>query len=65
MKGALYLAWRYLAFHKVKTGILVGSIMLILYLPIGLRVLVDQSAEQLTARAHETPLVVGAKGSPL
>ena len=65
MKGALYLAWRYLAFHKVKTGILVGSIMLILYLPIGLRVLVDQSAEQLTARAHKTPLIVGAKGSSL
>ena len=65
MKGPLYLAWRYLAYHKVKTGILVCSIMLILYLPIGLRVLVDQSAEQLTARAHKTPLIVGAKGSPL
>ena len=32
---------------------------------IGLNVLVDQSAEQLTARALTTPLLVGAKGSPL
>jgi putative ABC transport system permease protein len=65
MTGTLYLAWRYLAYHRVKTVILVGSITLILYLPVGLRVLVDQSSEQLTARAQATPLVVGSKGSPL
>ncbi|MFQ5845686.1 MAG: hypothetical protein ACE5JG_11940, partial [Planctomycetota bacterium] len=45
--------------------ILVTSITLILYLPVGLRVLVNQSSQQLTARAVATPLVVGAKGSPL
>jgi len=65
MKQTLYLAWRYLAYHRVKTLILVFSITLIVYLPIGLRVLVDQSSQQLTARAEATPLVVGAKGSPL
>ena len=65
MTQTLYLAWRYLAYHRLKTAILVTSIMLIVYLPVGLRVLVDQSSEQLTARAVATPLVVGAKGSPL
>ncbi len=65
MIGTLYLAWRYLLYNRVKTIILVGSITLILYLPVGLRVLVDQSAQQLTARARATPLVIGAKGSPL
>jgi putative ABC transport system permease protein len=65
VKQTLYLAWRYLAFHRLKTAILVTSITLIVYLPIGLRVLVDQSSQQLTARAVATPLVVGAKGSPL
>lgn len=65
MSGTLYLAWRYLAFHRLKTAILVTSIALILYLPVGLRVLVSQSSQQLTARAAATPLVVGAKGSPL
>jgi putative ABC transport system permease protein len=49
----------------LKTAILVTSITLILFLPVGLRVLVRQSSEQLTARAEATPLVVGARGSPL
>ena len=65
MKQTLYLAWRYLAFHRLKTFILLTSITLILYLPIGLRVLVNQSSEQLTRRADATPLVIGSKGSPL
>ena len=65
MKGALYLAWRYVAFHRLKSAILIGSITLILFVPVGLRVLVNQSSEQLTARAEATPLIVGAKGSAL
>ncbi len=65
MRDVLYLAWRYLAYHRFKTAILVASVALIVYLPIGLNVLVSQSARQLTARAEATPLVVGAKGSPL
>jgi len=64
VRGTLYLAWRYLAFHRVKTAILVAAITLIVFLPVGLRVLVDQSSRQLTARAEATPLVIGAKGSP-
>ena len=65
MTDVLYLAWRYLTYHRWKTFILVTSIMLIVYLPVGLNVLVDQSAAQLTSRAQSTPLLVGAKGSPL
>ncbi len=65
MKDLLYLVWRYVAFHRWKTAILVLSITLIIYLPVGLNVLVDQSAEQLTSRARATPLLVGARGSPL
>ena len=65
MIQTFYLGWRYLAFHRVKTAILVTSITLIVFLPIGLRVLVDQSSRQLTRRASATPLVVGSKGSPL
>ena len=64
MMDTLYLAWRYLAFHRVKTAILVGAITLIVFLPVGLRVIVNQSSRQLTARAEATPLVIGAKGSP-
>jgi putative ABC transport system permease protein len=65
MRDVLFLAWRYLAHNRVKTGVLVGSIMLIVYLPVALRVLVSQSATELTSRAEATPLLVGAKGSPL
>ena len=65
MKGSLYLAWRYLGYHRFKTAILVLSITLIVYVPVGLRVLVSQSAEQLKSRATDTPLLIGAKGSPL
>ena len=65
MSSTLYLAWRYLAYHRFKTSILVASITLIVYLPVGLRVLVGQSGDQLTSRAASTPLLVGARGSPL
>ena len=65
MKDVLFLAWRYLAHNRVKTVVLASSIMLIVYLPVALRVLVGQSAEELTSRAEATPLLVGAKGSPL
>jgi putative ABC transport system permease protein len=65
VKEALYLAWRYVAYHRVKAAILIASITLIVFLPVGLNVLVGQSAEELTARAEATPLLVGAKGSPL
>ena len=65
MRGPLHLAWRYLAYHRVKTLILVASVALIGFLPAGLNVLVGQIAAELTARAEATPLIVGAKGSPL
>ena len=37
MKEVLYLAWRYLAYNRGKTVVLVASIMLIVYLPLALR----------------------------
>ena len=65
MIDALYLAWRYLAYHRFKTGLLVAAIALVLYLPIGLNILVQRGSRQLTARAASTDLIVGAKGSGL
>jgi putative ABC transport system permease protein len=65
MADSLYIAWRYVRYHKIKTAILVASITLILFLPAGLDVLVRQSAAQLRDRATLTPLLVGAKGSEL
>lgn len=65
MLHSLYLAWRYILHNKIKTIIMVASITVIIYLPIGLNILVNQSEEQLMERASSTPLIVGAKGSSL
>lgn len=65
MGHSLYLAWRYLRHQWFKSAVLVASITLVLFLPAGLQILVDASAEHLSARAAATPLVVGAKGSEL
>jgi putative ABC transport system permease protein len=65
MRDILYMAWRYLAYNRIKTVILILSITLIVFLPAGLKILVGQSAESLTSRAEATPLIIGAKGSPL
>lgn len=63
MKEVLYLAWCYIRFNWGKTILLVSAISLVLFLPAGLHVLVEQGAETLTARAESTPLLIGAKGS--
>lgn len=65
MNGIFHLAWRYLAYHKVKTAVLVAAVATIVYLPAALDIVVRRSARELTARAQATPLLVGAKGSPL
>jgi putative ABC transport system permease protein len=63
MRHVIFMAWRYLGFYWGKTAVLVSSISLILFVPAGLHVLVEQGAEVLTARAEATPLLIGAKGS--
>ena len=46
-------------------GVLVAAVAIIVYLPVGLNIIVSQSAKELTTRAQATPLLVGSKGSPL
>ena len=53
MRDVLYLAWRYLGDHRLKTAILVTSIMLIIYLPIGLTGDLAQIAGHLIERAPD------------
>jgi len=65
VRHILFLAWRYLAYHPVTTAILVGAVTLIAYLPMGLNILIARGADDLTSRAESTPLILGAKGSPL
>ena len=65
LTDSLYLAWCYLRHQRIKTLVLVASIAIISYLPVGLNVLIVRSGEALMARAEATPLLIGAKGSPL
>jgi len=63
MKQSFYLALKYLIFYKFRTIVLVISIGLILYLPLGLQRLITESEAQMLSRAESTPLIIGAKGS--
>ena len=65
MTGVFYLAWRYLTWHRFKTSVLVGAISLVLFLPSGLQLLINRTAEDMTARAIATPLLLGSRGSPV
>ncbi len=65
MRHSFYIAWRYVSFNRVKTATIVACITLILFLPLSLELLLDESERQLLSRASTTPLVVGAKGSSL
>lgn len=65
MIDSLYIAWRYISFNKAKTTTLVACITLILFLPVSLELLLDESERNLMSRAVTTPLIVGAKGSAL
>jgi len=63
MNDIFYMAWKYLQFNKGKTLVLIGSISLILFLPAGLFITVEQGSSKLTARAESTPILIGPKGS--
>ncbi|MCH4822295.1 ABC transporter permease [Gramella lutea] len=63
MNNSFYIAWRYLQFHWGKTLLLILSIALVVFIPLGLNYLVNKGSEDLMDRAEKTPLIVGAKGS--
>ena len=65
MTDAFYLALRYLLFHRVRSVIVVACLGSIAALPIALERILAESERQLTARAADTPLLLGAKGSSL
>ena len=63
--NSLYIAWKYIAYNRIKTAVLVACITLISFLPFALQLLLTESERQLMSRAVSTPLVIGAKGSAL
>lgn len=63
MNRLLLLTWRYMAFNKAKSTILVVCLTVTLFLPIAVQVMIGHYERDLTARAESTPLIVGAKGN--
>lgn len=63
MSGVLRLAWRYVAFYRLKTAILVAGVTLTAVLPLATHGLIQVYGARLMARAEATPLVLGAKGN--
>jgi len=65
MIDSFYIAWRYLAFNKVRSATLVACVTLIAVVPLVLELLLAESEQQLLSRAESTPLLLGARGSAL
>jgi len=65
MNDLLYLSIQYIRHHKIKLLVLTFAITLVCWLPLAMQSIVDQTATQLMHRADNTPLVIGAPGSPL
>lgn len=64
MRGVLLLAWRYITHHRIRSALLVSCVALIAFLPIALELLIDLYQHSMQQRAQDTPILVGAPGSP-
>ena len=65
IQNSLYIANRYLMYHKMRACILVVALSIIIFVPFLLDMVVNESQQRLNARAESTPLILGEKGSSL
>jgi putative ABC transport system permease protein len=63
MKNALYLACKSLVWHRGRSLTILLSLAITIWLPVTVRLVLDQFRREISERANATPLVVGAKGS--
>lgn len=63
--GSLHLAARYLSRHRARAALLALALGLTLALPLAVNGLMRLAQREMRARAEATPLVLGARGSPL
>jgi putative ABC transport system permease protein len=65
LRQSIYLAYKYISFHRIRSSVLIFSLGIIIYLPNGLKRLIVESEAQMIRRAQSTPLIVGAKASSI
>lgn len=63
MKNALYLAWKSLLWQRGRSLTILLSLAITIWLPVTVRLVLDQFRREISERANATPLVLGAKGS--
>ena len=63
MKNALYLAWKSLLWHRGRSLTILLSLAITIWLPVTVRLVLDQFRREISLRANATPLILGAKGS--
>lgn len=63
MNHALFLAWRSLLWYRGRSITIILSLAITIWLPVTVRLVLNQFRSEISARAQATPLVVGARGS--
>lgn len=63
MRHTLWLAFRYMAYYRLRSAILVVCLSIAMFLPAAVHLLVGYYDRIMIDRADATPLVIGAKGS--
>jgi len=65
MNGPFWLALKYVVYNRWKFCVLVACVFLTAFLPITIKLLLNQFSQKILARGVSTPLIVGAVGSDL
>ena len=65
MKGIIYLAMRYISYHRWKTVVMVACLFLTAILPVTLSGVLGAFERSIFARSELTPVVIGPEGSAL
>ena len=63
MMNSLFLAWKSLQWHRGRSLTIIASLAITIWLPVTVRLVLNQFRHEISARAQATPLVVGARGS--
>lgn len=61
--NTLLLAWRYTRYHQRRSCILIAALAIMIFLPLATRWVTRTFEAKAIARAQQTPLILGSKGS--
>jgi len=65
ISNSLFLAWRYLRYHKLRSVIIIIALSLVMFIPVLIELMLITTQSQFTERSESTPLILGAQGSSL